>query len=314
MFDVDSDLIIIGGGVAGLTAAQYGARSALRTLLIESAAPGGQALVIDGLENYPGFDEPIPGFELAMKFQKQAQDFGVEFLYTSVISVKKENDIFSIETGEGTKTALAIIIATGAKHRHLGIPGEERLSGRGVSYCATCDGPFFRDKKILVVGGGDSACDEALFLSKLSDKITLIHRKDRFRAQKVIADRILNHPNIEVRFNTLPLEILGDDKVMSVVLKKTDGSEETYTEDFSAIFIFVGTLPQNQLVNEMVELDEGGYINTDSHLQTSTNGLFAAGDVRVTPFRQVVTAASDGAIAAHCANEYIDCLKGNGYK
>ncbi len=310
---LDYDLLIIGGGVAGLTAAQYGARSGLKTALIEGSAPGGQALQIDELENYPGYDGVTTGYEMATRFQAQAEKFGAEILYTLVQKIEKKDDLFEVTTDEGLLTAHAVIMATGAKHRNLGISGEETFAGRGVSYCATCDGPFFKNCRILVVGGGDTACAEAIFLSKLTSKVTMIHRKERFRAQKAVADQVFANKNIDVRFNTIPLEIIGNHKVEKVLLKDLVSGSETEIA-FDAVFIFVGTLPQTGLVSDCVNLDNAGYIETDIHLQTKTPGLYAAGDVRNTPFRQIVTAAADGAIAAHSANEYIDSLKGDSYQ
>lgn len=309
---MEKDMVIIGGGIAGLTAAQYGARSNLDTLLIEEMAPGGQALLIADLENYPGFPEPVNGFQLSMDMHKQAQKFGAEFLTASVKKITKEGNLFTVETSKDTVTAKTVVLATGAKHRHLEVPGEEEFGGRGVSYCATCDGPFFKNKKMLVVGGGDAACDEANYLANLTDKVVMVHRRDRFRAQKAVADKVLNNPNIEVRFNTVVKEVKGNETKMDrVVLAKTD-SDEVYEEDFDALFVFVGSLPQTQLVPE-AEKDETGYIITDELMESSVKGLYAVGDVRATPFRQLVTAAADGAVAAHAAAGYIDDLKGEAY-
>ena len=309
----DVDLVIIGAGAAGLTAAQYGARANLKTLLIEEMAPGGQALLIDHLENYPGYAEPKSGFELAQDMQAQAEKFGAEFITDSVNSLKKEGNTFVLSlAGGGTIHAQAVILATGAKHRTLDIPGEAQFSGRGVSYCATCDGPFFKGKKMFVVGGGDAACDEAQFLAKLSDKIVMIHRRDRFRAQKSLADRVLRNKNIEVRFNTRMLEIQGDQKVRSVVLENLE-TKQTYQEETDAVFVFVGSIPQTALVPE-AEKDESGSIITDQRMESSIKGLFVAGDVRATPFRQVVVAAGEGAIAAHSAAQYIDDIRGEAYR
>lgn len=312
MVQPDRDLVIIGGGAAGLSAAQYGARSGLDTLMIEEAAPGGQALLIDDLQNYPGYDEEVSGYEMAVRFQKQAETFGAKIHYATVSGIEKKEELFHISLGDEIITCYTVIIATGAKHRHLGIPGEQELGGRGVSYCATCDGPFFKGKKILVVGGGDAACDEAMFLAKLTDNVVQIHRRDRFRAQKAVGDRVLANKNIEVRFNTTAKAIVGEGKVEKVILENTvDGS--SIEEDFDAVFIFVGMIPQVNLVKDQVELDETGYIKTDVCMKSSLDGLYAAGDVRDTPFRQVITAASDGAVAAHCASMYIDELKGESY-
>ncbi|MDC7234069.1 MAG: thioredoxin-disulfide reductase [Spirochaetales bacterium] len=309
---MEKDMVIIGGGVAGLSAAQYGARSNLSTLVIEEMAPGGQALLIADLENYPGFPEPVNGFQLSMDMHKQAQKFGADFMTASVKKISKEGNNFIIETSKETVTAKAVVLATGAKHRHLGVPGEEEFGGRGVSYCGTCDGPFFKNKKMLVVGGGDAACDEANYLANLTDQVVMIHRRDRFRAQKAVADKVLKNPNIEVRFNTVVQEIKGNEtKVDRVLLAKTD-SDEVYEEEFDAVFVFVGSIPQTDLVPE-ADKDETGYIITDVHMESSIKGLYAVGDVRNTPFRQLITAASDGAVAAHTASGYIDDLKGEAY-
>ncbi len=312
MRDSDKDLIIIGAGAAGLAAAQYGARANLRTLVVEEMASGGQALLIDHLENYPGYVEPKSGYEFAADMQAQAEKFGAEFMTDTVVSLKKDGELFVLRLGDRTLTAPAVILATGAKHRTLDVGGEAQFTGRGVSYCATCDGPFFKGKKMFVVGGGDAACDEAQFLAKLSDKIVMVHRRDRFRAQKSLADRVLHNPNIEIRFNTRVVEIKGDKKVASVVLERTDTGERT-EEATDAVFIFVGSIPQTALAPD-AEKDESGSIVTDQRMESSIPGLFVAGDVRATPFRQVVVAAGEGAVAAHCASQYIDDVRGESYK
>ncbi|MFP4430730.1 MAG: thioredoxin-disulfide reductase [Spirochaetota bacterium] len=312
------DLVIIGAGAAGLTAAQYGARANLKTLVVEQGATGGQCLLIEGLENYPGFPEPLSGAEFTERFETQARQFGAEFLLAGAERLTKEEDRFRIGTTEGEILAKAVVLATGAKHRELEVPGERELGGRGVSYCATCDGPFFKGKKILVVGGGDAACDEAQFLSKLTDKVVMVHRRDRFRAQRSLAERVRRNPAIEVRFNTVVREIVGApstfgiDTVGSVRLADIETGEE-YEEAFDAVFIFVGSIPRTALVPD-VEKDEGGYIKTDETMQTGVEGLFAVGDVRATPFRQLVVAAGEGAVAAHAAAGYIDALEGVEYR
>lgn len=305
------DVIIIGGGAAGLSAAQYCARANLNVLVIEQMASGGQALLIDDLENYPGFPEGINGFEFSQKLEEQARKFGADFINSSVKSVEKDMDIFTIETSDRLLTASAVIVATGAAHRHLGIPGEEELAGKGVSYCATCDGPFFRDGRILVVGGGDAACDEAAYLSNLSDKIVHIHRRDRFRAQKSVADKVLKNPSIDVRFNHVIEEIKGDETISEVILKNIETGER-YSEEMDAVFIFIGSDPRTSIL-ENIHMDEAGYIITSETMETSVKGLFAVGDVRNTPFRQLVVSASDGAIAAHYASKHIDELRGQAY-
>ena len=307
----DKDVVIIGGGPAGLTAAQYSSRSNLRTLMIEEMAPGGQVILISDLENYPGFDEPVNGMELTQKMENQARKFGTEIINGTVKKLEKRDNIYYVETENKTVTTYAVIIATGAKHKELGIKGEEEFKGRGVSYCATCDGPFFKNKKILVVGGGDAACDEATYLSKLTDKVVMIHRRDRFRAQKSLADRVLKNSSIDVRFNTVCKEIKGSMKVEKAVLEKTDDGT-SYEEDFDAVFVFIGSIPQTQTVENLTK-DEAGYLLTDCNMETSQKGLYAVGDVRATPFRQIVTACGDGAIAAHSAVLHIDELKGEAY-
>ncbi len=308
------DFTIIGAGAAGLAAAQYGARANMKTLVIEEMAPGGQALLIDTLENYPGIVEPINGYDFSERMRAQAERFGSAFLEASVSKVRKENGRFVIETSNGPIESLTVLVATGAKHRHLGIPGEEEFIGKGVSYCATCDGPFFKGKRMLVVGGGDAACDEATYLSKLSEKIVMIHRRDRFRAQKALAQRVLSNPSIEVRFNTIAKEIRGDTKLRSIVLEHVE-THEVVEEPFDAVFVFIGSSPQTSFLSDMgLQMDEAGYILTDCGMQSSIPGLFAAGDVRATPFRQLITAAADGAIAAHSAANYIDEQRGQAYR
>jgi thioredoxin reductase (NADPH) len=308
MVPIDADLLILGAGPAGLAAAQYGSRAGLRVLAVEQMAPGGQALVIDKLENYPGELNPRSGFDFAQDLKRQAENFGAEIMSGGVLSLKKEGDLFTAALDSGrTLRACAVILATGAVHRSLGISGEAEFAGRGVSYCASCDGPFFKGKKILVVGGGDAACDEARYLSLLTDQVILVHRRPAFRAQKEVARRVLENPRITVRFNTRPLEIRGDKQVSSVLLEDS-AANTRYEEPVSAVFIFAGTTPQTSLVSDAA-VDEAGYILTDQRMASSIPGLFAAGDVRSSPFRQVVVAAAEGAIAAHCAAEYIDALK-----
>ena len=309
----DRDVIIIGAGAAGLTAAQYGARANLNTLLLEELAAGGQCLIIDNLENYPGFPEPLPGIELSQKFEEQARNFGADIQTFSVHSVSKKGKLFTVETDNGPLTAPVVIVATGAKHKKLGIPGEAEFSGRGVSYCATCDGPFFKGKRMLVAGGGDAACDEAMFLAMLTDQVIMVHRRDRFRAQRSLAERTLKNPNIEVRWNTEAKVIRGNGKVEEVVLLRND-KNETYEEKVDAVFVFIGSIPQTEIIKNLdVRMDETGYIITNQRMETSVPGLYAIGDVRATPFRQLVVAAGDGAIAAHVASQYIDELKGEAY-
>jgi thioredoxin reductase (NADPH) len=301
-------VLILGAGPAGLSAAQYTARANLKALVIEQLSPGGQVLSIDRLENYPGDVEPRSGYDFADAMRRQAENFGAEILSDGALSLRRGDDCFTAVLGSGREIrACAVILATGASHRCLDIPGEAEYTGRGVSYCATCDGPFFKGKRILVVGGGDAACDEARYLSLLSDRILLIHRRDAFRAQAALVRRVLEDPHIEVRLNTRPLEIRGGKQVSSALLENTATGEQ-HEEPVDGVFIFAGTVPQTALVPD-AETDEAGYIVTDQRMASSIPGLFAAGDVRSSPFRQVVVAAAEGAIAAHCAADYIGRLQ-----
>ena len=310
---IEQEVLIIGSGVAGMSAAQYAARAGRSVTLLESIAPGGQTMYIDMIENYPGFDEPISGYELGMKFHKQAETFGAKLAYATVTSLKKEGDLFFAETADGeTYQAKAVIFATGAKHRHLGVEGEENYNGKGVSYCGTCDGPFFKGKRILVVGGGDTALTDGIFLSKLSEHVTIVHRKDRFRAQENLVEQVKRNKNIELVMQHTVAEIRGDDKKVTSVLLNDLAKDTQYEREFDAVFIFVGMLPQTELLDKKV-LDESGYVITNERMETTIAGLYAVGDVRTTVFRQLVTAASDGAVAAHCCSEYIDELEGNAY-
>lgn len=294
------DVFIIGAGPAGLSAAAYSARAGLSTIVTDALAPGGQLMYIDEIENYPG-KESTSGYALAESFEKQAASFGAEIEYNEVTSVRKEGNTFISTTSDGEVESKAVIYAAGASHRHLGCPGEEELQGRGVSYCATCDGPFFRGRRVVVAGGGDTALTEALYLSKICSEVHIVHRRNAFRGQKALQDRVRAKDNIILHMSNNVVAVKGDKAVTAVTLE--DGSElET-----SAVFIFVGLVPNSEVVKDLVET-EGGFIVTDGKMQTSLPGLYAAGDVRATPFRQVTTAAADGAIAAHQADEYIQSL------
>jgi thioredoxin reductase (NADPH) len=309
------ELLKIGGGPAGLAAAQYGARAGLETVCFEQMAVGGQALMIDFLENYPGFTGEKAGYELMQAMHKQAENFGAEFILDSITGLAHKGDGFFADISSGDLIqAAAVIMATGAGHRTLEVPGENKFAGRGVSYCASCDGPFFKNKKIFVVGGGDAACDEARFLAKLSSDIHLIHRRDAFRAQKAVVERVLHDKAIQVRLNTRIAEIKGTGKVESVVLENTVSGAK-HEESAAAVFVFTGIIPQTELITggtlkEKVRLDGAGFIVTGQDMAISgVRGLFAAGDIRSSPFRQVITASGDGAIAAHSAAGYIESLK-----
>ena len=301
------DIVIVGGGPAGLVCGQYGARAGRKTLVIEEVASGGQTMIIDEIENYPGLGK-VPGYEIGTRFEEQAINFGCEFLYEGVESITKTGKVFSVKTSSSEIEAKVVVIATGSKHRELGVPGEKELRGHGVSYCATCDGPFFKGKKILVCGGGDSAVQEAIYLTKLTDTVTICHRRDSFRAQGAVVEKLKATGKASFKMNQNVVSINGENnKVKSVTfLDKTTNSE--YSEDFDAVFVFVGNTPCTGLVPDC-KVNEGGFIVTGPDMMTSVEGIYAIGDVRDTLFRQVVTAASDGAVAAHCASEYIDKLK-----
>ena len=306
---IKTDILIIGGGAAGLAAAQYGARAGRTVHVVEKLATGGQFMYIDMIENYPGL-EPISGFEVAARMQKQAENFGANFIYDEFVSFEKKDNKFYVKLKNDTAEAQALIWATGAEHRHLDIPGEEEFSGKGVSYCGTCDGPFFRGKKIVVIGGGDTALTDAIYLSKLSDDVTIVHRRNRFRAQANLVEQV-EESKIKLELEYKPIEIIGSEKVEAIKLESTkDGSTKTLETD--AVFIFAGMLPQTDLLDKAL-LDDWGYVKTNGSMETSLKGFYAIGDVRDTPFRQVITAASDGAIAAHQASEYIDELNHNKY-
>lgn len=313
--EYDCDIVIIGGGPAGYTAGIYAARAALKTLLVEGAGTVSQITITDLIENYPGIPDGINGFELMQLFKKQAVKFGLDILPKDVTAVKKSSDtplIWEVTVGDRVFKTLSIIAATGAMWRSLGIPGESEFSGRGVSYCATCDGPFYRNRDVIVVGGGDTAIQEALFLTHFAKKVTVIHRRDRLRAAGVLQKRAFAESKIKFVWNAVLEEILGNEFVTGVRMKdvKTGKTSEIAAE---GAFIFVGRLPYTEIFKGLVDMDKTGFIVTDENLRTKAPGIFAAGDCRDKLFRQVVTAAGDGANAVHSAELYIDDLKGQAY-
>ena len=303
MEELKFDYIIIGAGVAGLASAQYAARAGLNTIVLEGTSMGGQATQIADLENYPGVFPAVNGYDFIDTMRKQAETFGAQIKQVTVISIDKKGDDFVVTTKKETYTAPALLIATGAIHRNLEVPGEKELTGRGVSYCAVCDGPFFRNKRIVVVGGGDSACSEAVYLSTLSKDVSIIHRRDSFRAQKAVSDKMLA-AGVKPIYNTVVKAVKGTNKVEALTLQNVKTGEESELP-CDAFFVFTGMLPQTTLV-EMLPKDEAGYIITNEDMETSIPGLFAAGDVRSKSFRQVVTAAADGATAANAAKKMLD--------
>jgi thioredoxin reductase (NADPH) len=305
MQKVDYDLVIIGGGPAGLTAGIYAARARLNVILIEKAVPGGQILVTDWIENYPGFPEGLCGAELVQKMTDQAEKFGLDIETNDVVSLDLAGPVKKIHLTDKTITSCALIIATGASPRKLGIPGEKKLFGKGVSTCATCDGPFYRDQVVVAVGGGDTAVQESLFLTKFARKVYLVHRRDQLRATKILQERAFNNDRLEIIWNSVLTEIRGTSSVEKVVLKDvTIGKEESMPAD--GCFIWIGIIPNTAFLDNGLKLDGNGFILTDFNMQTSVPGVFAAGDVRSTPLRQVSTAVGDAAIAASAAEQYIE--------
>ena len=311
----DYDIVIIGGGPAGYSAGIYAARAALKTLMLEGAATVSQISITDMVENYPGIPEGINGFDLMQLFKKQAQKFGLEVIAQDATAIKKVSDspvIWEVTAGDKSYRALAIIIATGAMWRSLDIPGEAELTGRGVSYCATCDGPFYRGREVIVVGGGDTAIQEALFLTHFANKVTVVHRRDRLRAAGLLQKRAFAEGKIEFIWDSVLEEITGSEFVTGAKLKnvRTGETSEIYAD---GAFIFVGRLPYTEIFKGLVEMDKTGFIVTDENMRTSAPGIFAAGDCRDKLFRQVVTAAGDGANALYSAELYIADLKGQAY-
>ncbi len=300
------DVIIIGGGPAGLSAGLYASRAALKTVILERGMPGGQAATTDRIDNYPGFPEGIPGPDLMMKMDEQSRRFGTEIKFTEVLSVNQKPDgNFEIKTYDGDFTARSVIIATGARSKPLEVPGENEFMGRGVSYCATCDGAFFQGKTVAVVGGGDSAIQEGIFLTKFAEKVYVIHRRNELRATKVLQEKAMAHPRIEFILDSVVTGVLGKDHVEAVKIRNLRTNEEKAVA-VDGVFVYIGKEPSTELFRGFVEIDERGYIITDEKMQTSRRGVFAAGDVRQTPLRQVVTAVADGAVAAVSAEQYIE--------
>ena len=298
------DIVIIGGGPAGYTAALYAARAGLQAVVLEKLSAGGQMALTHQVDNYPGFEEGIDGFELGEKMQRQAERFGARTEYAEVRRVDLQAQPKVIETSEGVFYAKAVVIATGAGPRELGLPEEQSLIGRGVAYCAACDGMFYRGKTVAVVGGGDSAVAEALILSRIAKKVILIHRRDTLRATKVYHDQLLKQDNVEIRWNSTVEELLHGEKLTGLRLKNVVTGEESLLE-CDGVFISVGRKPATELFAGQLELDSGGYIVAGESTQTSIPGVYAVGDVRTKQLRQIVTAVADGAVAVHGAEEWI---------
>jgi thioredoxin reductase (NADPH) len=311
------DMVIVGGGPAGFTAGLYAARAGFRVLLIEGASTLSQITVTDLIENYPGIPEGIGGFELMERFRKQAVQFGLETTSGDVTAVaaarRGDGDGWRITAGNDSYDALVVIVATGATWRRLGVPGEEAFLGKGVSNCATCDGPFYRGKDVAVVGGGDTAIQEALFLANIARKVTVVHRRDRLRAADILQKRAFAHAGIEFAWDSVVEEIRGTAFVEGLRLRNLKSPGAVNDLPVEGVFIFAGLTPNTEVFRNIVRLDEGGYIVADSMMQTSAKGVFACGDCISKLLRQVVTACGDGATAAFSAQLYIEALKGESY-
>lgn len=299
------DCIIVGAGPAGMTAALYAARANLKTLLLERGIPGGQMNNTAEVENYPGFDS-ILGPDLALKMYDGINQFGVEHGYGNVVEVKDHKDYKEVITDDASYEAKVVIIATGCEHRNLEVPGEAEYSGRGVSYCAVCDGAFFRNKKLIVVGGGDSAVEEAIYLTQFADEVKIVHRRDALRAQKIIQDRAFANEKISFIWDSVVEEIKGDDQKVTGVQIKNVKTGETYEEAADGVFIYVGLLPLTQAFTSLGITDDAGWIVTDERMQTKIPGILACGDARQKHLRQITTAVGDGGIAGQQAYQYIE--------
>lgn len=299
------DTVIIGGGPAGYTAALYAARAGLDTVVLEKMSPGGQMALTDTIDNYPGFEEGVDGFTLGMKMQQSAGRFGAKTEYAEVLSAELTQDVKTVITGSGEFKAKTVIIASGANPRELGLPNEKQLVGKGVHYCAHCDGRFYKGKTVVVVGGGNTAVSDALYLSRIAEKVILVHRRDTLRATKIYREPLLKTENVTFCRDSTVSEILADESVSAVKLKNVKTGEETVVA-CDAVFVSIGTKPATGFLADKLTLDENGYIPADETTRTEIPGVFAAGDVRTKALRQVVTAVSDGANAAYFVEEYLN--------
>ena len=298
------DMIIVGGGPGGYTAASYAARAGLDTVVLEKLSAGGQMALTHQIDNYPGFEDGIDGFYLAEKMQKQAERFGAKSEYAEVIHMDLKASPKVVETSEGIFCGKTVVLATGANPRELGIDHETELVGRGIAYCAACDGMFYRGKTVVVVGGGNSAAADALLLSRIAKKVIIVHRRDNLRATKIYHEPLMNAENVEFRWNSTVSELLYGDRLTGVRLKDVHTGEETELVA-DGVFVSVGRKPATELLADQIELDKGGYIAAGETTETNIPGVYAVGDVRTKLLRQVVTAVADGAMAVHMAEEYI---------
>ena len=303
------DVVIIGAGPAGMTAAVYASRAELKTVMLERGVPGGQMANTEVVENFPGF-VMTTGPELSSKMFEHAQTFGAEYKYGDIKSVEVDGDIKILKTSSEEIHTKSVIIATGAEYKTIGVPGEDLLRGRGVSYCAVCDGAFFKERELVVIGGGDSAVEEGVFLTKYASKVTIVHRRDELRAQKILQDRAFKNDKIEFIWDTELQTINGDSRVESVTLKNKN-TGETYDYKADGVFIYIGMLPLTSPFEDLGILNENGYIVTNEEMETDIPGIFAAGDVREKSLRQIVTATGDGSLAAQNAQGYLEKLEDN---
>ncbi len=299
------DTVILGGGPAGYTAALYAARANFSVLLLEKLSPGGQMATTDVIDNYPGFPEGVNGFDLAMQMKQGAERFGAKTKLAEVVEARLSGEIKQIRTKEETYSARTVVLATGARPRELGVPGERELRGRGVSYCATCDGMFYRGKTAAVVGGGNTAAADALYLSRICEKVYLIHRRDTLRAQKAYLDPLKRAENVELVWNSQVEALLYQDTLTGLRIREKLSGEEREIS-CSGLFVAVGYLPETELFRDQLELSEAGYVKADETTRTSLPGVYAVGDLREKPLRQVITAAADGAVAVHFMEEYLN--------
>ena len=300
------DVAILGGGPAGLTAAIYASRARLSTVLIERNYPGGQVVMCEKIENYPGHVANTSGYDLSVSMKQQAEKFGAEIKLTDIATLDLDAPVKVLYASDGEQIrARTIILSLGANPRRLGVPGEMEFIGRGVSYCAVCDAAFFKDKKLVVVGGGDTAVEDSNFLTRYASSVTIVHRRDKFRAQRIIQERALGNPTITVQWNSVVKSIGGKDSVDHVILENVHTNEESHLP-VDGVFVLIGLDPNTKLLDGRIALDETGYIITDENMRTNIPGVFAAGDVRHKLLRQIVTACADGAIAATAAEKYIE--------
>lgn len=307
--DTEYDLIIVGAGPTGMTSAMFAGRSRLKTLLIERMIPGGQIATTSTVENYPGFPDGIEGPDLSEAMLSHAKKWGATTTFTEVTGVRSEGDYRVVETSDGELRAKALIITSGADHRRLGVPGEMEYMGKGVSNCAVCDGAFFADSPVAVIGGGDGAIDEGLYLTRYASKVTVVHRRDELRASKILAERALANPVMDFKWNSVVDSIDGEGVVNGITLRNLETGEQSKL-DVEGVFIYIGLVPNTDYLKGVLNLDPGGHILVNAKMETNVQGIFAAGDIRQKAARQLVSAAGDGATAALSAREYIKQLAG----